>query len=143
MMNTQTGDKMTTLNDIFECFYVPGSGSTIDMVHPVTELGLYSGETLKQIQVRHPGTIRGSCEDALNSVNDCFRSAPREITKATFERMLNVLPPVDFTGDTFKMSERMAGNITGIYARIGRRYFTMDDDIRMSYGEIIAKFKGV
>ena len=48
---------------------------------------------------------------------------------------LNVLPPVGWTTkagvESFRISERIWGNITDIYARLGNRYFKLADDIRL------------
>jgi hypothetical protein len=53
--------------------------------------------------------------------------------------MLGVLPPVGWRNDgpaeSFKLSERTSGSITGIYVRIGDRYFTFKDGITLAHAE--------
>lgn len=68
-----------------------------------------------------------------------------ETNKAHFWDMLEVLPPKewinDSDGESFKMSERLHGNITDIFARIGNRYFTLTDDFRTPHSEIMRRCK--
>lgn len=84
-------------------------------------------------------------QDAFQRYEDGFRSPPVEITAATFFEMLEVLPPGDWrgTGDTesFKLIERTAASITGIYARIGDRYFHMSDTCTLPHADIVARIK--
>ena len=78
-------------------------------------------------------------DEAMNRYEAAFKSGPEEITEQRFWDMLEVLPPVTWhttsDGESFKMCERTAGAITGIYVRIGKRYFTFSDDIRTPHRE--------
>lgn len=80
--------------------------------------------------------------DANRRYEDGFRAPPVAITIERYWEMLEILPPVGFvnTGmeESFKMSERTAGNITAIFARVGDRYFELADSLFMKHADIIA-----
>ena len=134
---------MHTINgiEIKDVFYVPGKPGIIDVVHPVSKRGGYSGETLEEMRLRYPGAEIADWDTVLQASDDMFRSAPIEITEARFMEMLEVLPPVGWTQrngcESFKLSERTSGNITAIFARVGNRYFEMSDSIAMPHDKII------
>ncbi len=75
-----------------------------------------------------------------------FKSGPFEIDEAKYREMLEVLPPHDWRhtadAESFKLIERTAGSITGIYVRIGDRYFHLSDSIFMKHEAIIACVRG-
>jgi len=78
-------------------------------------------------------------EEAWDRFETSFKSQPAEIPAARFDEALCVLPPVawktDHDGESFKISERIAGTVTSIYVRIGDRYVTFSDDIRTPHSE--------
>ena len=82
-------------------------------------------------------------DEAHKRYENSFKSEPVEITEDKWHEMLGCLPPVgwkhDASGESFKMSERMAGAITGIYVRIGERFFQFYDDIRTPHPECLAR----
>lgn len=66
-----------------------------------------------------------------------------EIDLDQYEEMLNVLPPFDWRGigsgnESFKMCERISGNLTQIFCRIGGRYFTLVESIHKPHHDIVA-----
>lgn len=69
-----------------------------------------------------------------------FKSPIEEITAERFDDGLNVLPPCAWTrargAESFKISERIAGSVTAIYAAMGGRYFRFQDSIRMPHTDI-------
>ena len=127
-----------------KCFYVPGSGRIIDLAR-ADGRGVYSGETLAEIRKRYPGARLMDFEDAShaarcdNRVRLC--TGPREIPESKFHEMLGCLPPVDWRSDgdteSFKMSERTIDTLTGIFCRIGKKYFTLTEDIRTPHARIV------
>ncbi len=133
------------LNEIENYFVYTDSRGVItaqDAVHPVTGKGLYSGKTLDEYRAEYPD-MRVMCWDEYIVQHEaCFKSAPKEITEEQFFYALEVLPPDNWVrGDdceSFKMCERTTGSITGIYARIGRKFFQMYDSYRMKHAAIIA-----
>lgn len=84
--------------------------------------------------------------DAHSRYENAFKSPPVEVSQERYWDMLEILPPVGFvnTGqeESFKLSERTAGHVTAILARIGERYFEMSDSILMKHADIIAAVRG-
>ncbi|SPX81862.1 hypothetical protein RN616_19935 (plasmid) [Morganella morganii] len=74
---------------------------------------------------------------------DTCRSIVKEITLDEYYKMLRVRPPKDKQGngynETFKLLEKQFGYITGIYIKIGRRYFHFYDNHSLSHSDIILK----
>lgn len=128
-------------------FYVPGESSIIDAAinRDGTLVGHYSGETLDEIRLRYPGAEIGEWDVVYAAAEESCKTEPVEITEARFLEMLNVLPPVRWVreggAESFKMSERYYGSITGIYARIGKRYFNFSDVITLPHDEIIKRIR--
>lgn len=133
------------INDSTPVFYQTGKAGIIDygIVRNGVLTGAYSNETLEQMRVRYPDAILGELGPVAAASEDMFRSPPVEIDEDRWMEMLEVLPPVnwvcDSEGESFKLSERTSGNITAIFARIGERYFEMQDSAFMKHEQIIAK----
>ena len=125
-----------------ECWYVPGETHIIDVIHPDDDLTLHFAEDAAQICARYPDAKRMTCEDSWKAADtvglERNRKDVSEISEERFNDALNVLPPVGWTTrmgvESFRISERIWGNITDIYARLGDRYFLLSDDIRLSPG---------
>jgi hypothetical protein len=123
-------------------FYVPGKTGIIDAC--INGRGQYSGETLEQIQMRYPGALLGELDTVAREAEESFKSAPVEITEERYWEMLEVLPPVSWVHgssetESFKISERLYGDITAIFCRIGNRYFELSDSIRLPHAEIVKR----
>lgn len=108
--------------------------------------GQYGGKSIEQLRHQYPLVRRCRVDVALQWIEDYHRTEPQEITRDQYWEMLEVLPPVGWkiydSAESFKMSERLTGNITGIYARVGAsnpRYFTFYDSINMKHDQIIEK----
>lgn len=123
-----------------ECWYVPGETHIVDLIHPDDGRTLHYQEDQPQVHARHPAAVRMTCDEAWKVIDETalerYRKDVSEITEARFMDALNVLPPVGWTTrhsvESFRISERLWGNITDIYARLGERFFTLTDDIRLS-----------
>ncbi len=126
-----------------QCLYVPGKPGIIDVFNGETGLGHYGGETLEQCRERYPGAQIGDFDTVIDEQEAYWIREPREITAEQFLEMLNILPPVGWTHDgaveTFKMSERTSGIVTGIYCRIGDDHYTLQDRITLSHEQICDK----
>jgi hypothetical protein len=126
-------------------FYVPGTTTIID--NAVDRAGVlvahYSGETLEQIRLRHPGAALGEWDDIYAEIEASCKTEPLEINEDEFLKALNVLPPVRWTqrsdSESFKISERLYGSITAIYARLGDRYYTFSDHIALPHDEVVSR----
>src|SRR5260370_31699701 len=105
-------------------FFVPGTTTIIDdaIDRAGVLVGHYSGETLEQIRLRHPGAALGEWDDVYAEAEASCKTEPVEITADEFLKALNVLPPVTWTkrieSESFKISEPLYGSLTAIYTRI-------------------------
>ncbi len=101
------------------------------------------GETLDEIRQRYSDAVYIDWETASREKENAAKLPVTETTMERFWEMLEVLPPAgwktDGAGESFKLSERWSGNITDIYARIGKRYFHLCDDICLPHAEIIRR----
>lgn len=122
---------METQPDFTHAYAEPGSRSIIDAIHPVTHLGLWSGETLDQVRVRYPRAEIVDFNEWLVK-KGAEQDTPVEWIATTAERydeMLNVLPPVEWSGHVFGVGEPIDHHaVTGqprfdAYRRIGDDYF--------------------
>ncbi len=122
-----------------ECWYVPGETHIVDLIHPDDGLTLHYSDNADAIRSRYPGAVRISFEDAWKLAeaagNARYKQDVNEIDEAQFMDALSVLPPVGWTTkagvESFRISERLWGNLTDIYARLGDRTFKLVDDIRL------------
>ncbi len=128
-------------------FYVPGTSTIIDNAvdRAGVLVGHYSGETLEQIRLRHPGAALGEWEDVYAETEASCKTEPVEIREEEFLKALNVLPPVRWTqrtdSESFKISERLYGSITAIYARLAHRYYTFSDNITLPHDDVISRIR--
>ena len=135
------------MNDSTPVFYVPGKPGIIDLaiLHNGLQVGQYSGETIDQMAIRHPGVALGELGPVCEQSENYFRHAPVKITRERFFEMLEVLPPVGWihegNAESFKLSERTSGNITAIFAAVAGQYFEMSDSIFMSHAKIVEACK--
>lgn len=109
--------------------------------------GTYSGETLDEIRARYPDA-RLMDDDEYNRIHAAYwTSEPVEITEDEYVDALEALPPLQWRrgdyAETFKMSEFLSGSITGIYCRLGRRYFCFNADVKTPHDQIVAKCEAV
>src|SRR6266481_4520284 len=92
-------------------FYVPGTTTIIDKAvdRAGVLVGDYSGETLEQIRLRHPGATLGEWDDVYAETEASCKTEPAEITEDEFVKALNALPPVKSTKrsgtESFNISE--------------------------------------
>lgn len=125
------------------CFHVPGSRTIIDAAELDSD-GVYRStikkETLAQVRIRYPDAEIGEWENIYRAAENSCKTEPQEITEAQYIYALEVLPPVCWETakgvESFKISERLYGNVTAIYARLGKRYFTFSDLISLTPDEI-------
>src|SRR5260370_7653681 len=77
-------------------FYIPGTTTIIDNAvdRAGVLVGHYSGETLEQIRLRHPGVALGEWDEVYAETEASCKTEPVEITEDEFLKALNVLRPV-------------------------------------------------
>jgi hypothetical protein len=122
-----------------ECWYVPGETHIVDLIHPDDGLTLYAHEDATAVRARYADARRMTCDEAFAAIDAAalarYKADITEVTEERFTDALNVLPPVGWTThrgvESFRISERLWGNLTDIYARLGDRYFKLTDDIRL------------
>lgn len=82
-------------------------------------------------------------DEAQNRYEARFKTLVEEISAEAFDDGLNVLPPFAWIhrsgGQSFKISERIAGCVTAIYVELGGRYFRFNDDIRTPHEECLKR----
>lgn len=140
MTSNENERRKLSYDHFTECWYVPGETHIVDLIHPDDGLALHYREDALAIRGRYPTVERMSRDDAWKQIDAaalaCYRKDVSEITEERFMDALNVLPRVGWTTrngvESFRISERIWGNITDIYARLGDRHFVLSDDIRLS-----------
>ncbi len=123
-----------------DCWYVSGETHIVDLIHPDDGLTLHYAEDETQVHARYPSARRMTCDEAWQAAHAVggarYRQDVREVTAERFNDALNVLPSVGWTTrrgvESFRISERIWGSITDIYARFGDRFFKLSDDNRLS-----------
>lgn len=88
-------------------FAEPDAGNIIDAIHPATNLGLWSGETLEQIRLRYPRAEIVNMDDWMDA-KAARQNVPviwDETTEDEYMQMLECLPPAFWNGDTFAVGE--------------------------------------
>lgn len=134
------------MNDIKEpVAYIPGRPGIVAMMRAGKDGVMRStigGKSIDELQTEYPGCVITDLEAAVTATEDIMRSPPVEIDAETFRYCLEVLPPIDWTHkggcETFKLSEYTSGIITTICARVGTKYYQMQDRVTMTHDEILA-----
>lgn len=121
------------------CYYSELTGTIIDIIHG-DGLGTWGKKTLEETREDYPDAVIMDLDDAIEASDARYITKPICITREAFDDALNVLPPVDWQNtsgmETFKMSEQLSGNITGIYCRIGKEHYCLNDQMTMSREDI-------
>jgi hypothetical protein len=124
-------------------FYSPAQACVIDTAKGSPPRAHHSGQTLEEMRERYPDAQYIDIDQAADMIDDAHRRPVSETTAEHFEEMLNVLPPRQWVrgnaAESFKISERTSGSITAIYARIGERYFEMQDNMSTPHDEIMRR----
>lgn len=130
-------------------FYIPGERFAHDEVieRDGVEVGRWGGLTIAQEQQKHPKMVCLEREECVKQIMDLAISPAQEITEDLFLEMRNYLPPVEWVRsvecETFHVAEFDVFDVTGIYVRIGARYFKLKDSYKLSHEERIAKVREV
>lgn len=126
-------------------FCAPGRLGIIDVAVEREDgvlVGQISKETIEELWVRYPGVVVDTMDAAIARRNVAMTHSPTEITEEQFFSALHCLPPMGWVqkgnAESFKMSEFTSGAITGIYARVDDRYFTMSDVYTMKHEDIVS-----
>ena len=128
-------------------FYIPGQTNILDVAcqrPDGTWFGGYGKQTEAQLAERGAKlmTFDDACELAEAACRVAYVRPPTRTDAETFNRMLGELPPVGYTsndGTSFKMCERMSGDLTSIYAFVDGEHWSMCDSIRTPHAEIVRR----
>jgi hypothetical protein len=111
--------------------------------------GRFGAKTLEQYKLDPAYNIAELMEwDDAQKLYDKAQSAKycgpvKEIDEDRYNYLLEVLPPEDWVyggaESSFKLCERLSGNITTIAARIGGKHYEFNDDYKMPHAAIVAK----
>ncbi len=109
-------------------------------------IGLYSGKTLAELTAEYGmGVTVGTVDEYRNLHDASYRTRPVPTCAEVYQEMLEILPPVNWVTvggvESFRMSERLTGAITAIYARLGGTYWTFYDRIDLPPAEVAAKVR--
>jgi len=114
-----------------------------DQMNLDTGISRYGKETLQDVQSKCPSASLMTLEEYQILHDQSWTTEPKEITQEQYLYALNVLPPFKWfrskNHESFKMSEMLSGCITGIYCRVGKRYFHFNGDISTPHDEVISK----
>ena len=114
---------------------------------------LYSKKPFIDCCVQHPDAVILTLDEAAERIAARDRAKYcrgwNETTRDHYWEMLEVLPPDDWQTvdgiESFKMSERLTGDLTAIYATVGtgetQRYFNMTESCTMPAAEISASLR--
>lgn len=98
-------------------------------------------ETLEQIGTRYPNLKVMDFEEFDSLRYQALKSPPEAITGQDFINALEVLPPLNWhreaSSESFKMAELYSGDLTGIYCRIGEKFFYLVDRFSLPHAEIV------
>ena len=110
---------------ISRAIYTPGS----IMVHSETINGVcpYSKKTTEELLNEYPGSICETWEVVWPMIHaaqdEKYLGDVSEVSKEDYWEMLEVLPPLDYNGTHFCMSEMQTDTITAHYGKQRGRYF--------------------
>ena len=135
---------MTIINNDTKCFYQPGESGIVDVARPDGKSVCFA-EDLNAINKRYPGAVLMLFDEAIKQADAAKRArlctGAHEITEEKWIYALEVLPPMDWVrhqgSESFKMSELTSGNLTAIYCRVGDKYYTLTEDVKMPHNKII------
>lgn len=106
--------------------FVQGKVTCIDVCLPDGR-GEYSRETLDEIRKRYPGAECVKLGPWVDAKEQSLCSKPEEIAEEKWIEMLEVLPPQNWKhskrGESFELCEHTSGRITGIYVRLGGKFY--------------------
>lgn len=128
-----------------KCFYIPGTRTIIDTIGS-SGLSSICQESLEQIQQRYPGAEVWDFDAAVEQIQALtyqhYITAPKEIDFDRWDEMLNILPPMKWSGgngsESFMLCEATALDLHSIFCRVGDRYFEMTDRRSLSHEDIVS-----
>lgn len=123
------------LSTCTKAFAEPDASNIIDVIHPITNRGAYSNETLEQVRIRYP------LAEIIDIQAHCEAKAKRqdspiiwdEVTERKYWEMLEVLPPAVMHSGAFMVGEPCDHHATTGAPRFSCYYYTKDASDKTTY----------
>jgi hypothetical protein len=137
---------------ITHVFYNPVAGRMIDVVHPVSNKGGYSGLTQAQLSIREKAdmqVVTWQEAERLGAQVDRERlcTGARRVTAERADEALNVLPPFRWRAtqsmEAFAIGEPVTDRLVSWFVRLGSQWFELIEDRAISFDELVAAVKGL
>lgn len=126
---------------------VPSVVDSVVIDEAGVQRGLVSGETQAELSDRYPDTQVIDIDGFWHMHNEAHRTPPEVSTEENFTFALECMPPLDWRTvrgiESFKMEERLSGNMTNIHVRKGDRYWTFVDRDALSAEDIALKIEAI
>jgi hypothetical protein len=135
---------------ITHVFYSPASGRTIDVVHPVSIKGGYSGLTQAQLSVREKAdmqvvTWQEAERPGAQADRERLCTGAVRVTAERADEALNCLPPFRWRAtqamEAFAIGEPVTDRLLSWFVRLGSQWFELIEDRAISYDDLIAVVK--
>lgn len=101
--------------------------------------------TLDEYKAKYPLTQVVTTRELEPIIEKAAITQPQPITAAAFEDALECLPPAYMASgantESFQMSERYTGRVTGTYVRIGDDHYRFNDIMGKPHAELVQKVK--
>lgn len=143
---------LTKLSPESVFFYVLDSGmpQALDVVlvdEAGNKFGMWSRDSESEIKSRYQGVSIIPVSEFVDMQNKACLTEPVQITEERFIEALEVMPPLHWVrrgaDESFKFQERYSGNVTSIFVRLGKEFYTFNGMDNMTHDAIIAKVKTV
>lgn len=126
---------------------VPSVVDTIVIDEMGVQRGFVSGETQAELADRYPDVQVIDVDGFWTMHSNAWRTEPEPSTEENFTFSLECMPPLDWETvrgiESFKMEERVSGNITRIHACKDDRYWTFLDRDDLTPDEIASKIEAI
>jgi hypothetical protein len=135
---------------ITHVFYNPASGGIIDIVHPVSNNGSYSGFTQDQLSIREKADIQAvTWEEAKQLMAQADRkrmcTGAQKVTAERADEALNCLPPFRWRAtqgmEAFAIGEPVTDRLMSWFVRLSSQWFELIEDRDISFDDLVAVVK--
>lgn len=100
-------------------------------------------DTLDEYKAKHPQTQVLTMRELEQIIEKAAITQPEPITAATYNDAFECLPPAYMASgintESFQMSERYTGRVTGTYVRIGDEHYRFNDIMGKPHSDLVKK----
>lgn len=129
-------------------FFSPGAKycSAIDLVHPVSGNGAYSGKTLDDFKAEYPDIEIVDDEVSIQHDRNRHITTPKEISESEYTDLLECLPPCKwgssaFGGSAFHVSERITHDIVTWCVKLGDTHYRFEDTDQLNATQAVQRVR--